>query len=255
MDDNPDYGILIGGRETDNESGPDEETPLTSREASPAPSQASLSTIASEGSKQRSKFSIGARIQALFMYCETGYEQAIFDRTGISQSSCSKLWRKARSRGWKENAPIEPSHVEDAPRSGRPCLPLEVTQLVIQVVTKNSTTRGYSCAQIASEVEKLCGTKISPSSVYRTLKAEGYSVYKRTVKPGLKKEDKDARLAWCLERKDWTLEQWKRIVWTDETSVQLGGVRGRRRVWRKQDEIHHEHVITRRWKGFSEFMW
>ena len=37
--------------------------------------------------------------------------------------------------------------------------------------------------------------------------------------------------------------------------MQLGGVRGRRRVWRKQDEIHHEHVIIRRWKGFSEFMW
>ena len=37
--------------------------------------------------------------------------------------------------------------------------------------------------------------------------------------------------------------------------MQLGLVRGKRRVWRKQDEAFHPHVITRRWKGFSEFMW
>ena len=34
----------------------------------------------------------------------------------------------------------------------------------------------------------------------------------------------------------------------------MGGVRGRRRVWRRPDEAFNKHVITRRWKGFSEFM-
>ena len=65
---------------------------------------------------------------------------------------------------------------------------------------------------------------------------------------------KEERLAWCLERADWTLEQWKDLIWTDETSVQLGGTRGRRRVWRKPEEQFHKHVIKRRWKGFQEFM-
>ena len=41
----------------------------------------------------------------------------------------------------------------------------------------------------------------------------------------------------------------------DETSVKLGRVRGARRVWRKPNEAFHLHIITRRWKGFSEFMW
>ena len=45
------------------------------------------------------------------------------------------------------------------------------------------------------------------------------------------------------------------MIFTDETSVQKGGVRGRRRVWRKKDKAHNIHVIARRWKGFSEFMW
>ena len=26
-------------------------------------------------------------------------------------------------------------------------------------------------------------------------------------------------------------------------------------MWRMKEEVHHVHVISRRWKGFSEFMW
>jgi hypothetical protein len=127
---------------------------------------------------------------------------------------------------------------------------------ILQVLTQNSTTRGYSCSRIASEVSALPGISlISASTVYRVLIAEGYSVCKRTIKPGLTAENMKARLVFCLEHKDWTLEDWKRVIWSDETSVQMGGVRGRRRVWRKADEAHHNHVIARRWKGFSEFMW
>jgi hypothetical protein len=96
---------------------------------------------------------------------------------------------------------------------------------------------------------------ISASTVYRVLKEEGYSSYKRTMNPSLNKANKKARLTFCLVHKDWTLEDWKNVIWTDETSVQKGGVRGKRRIWRKADEAYHPHVITQRWKGFSEFMW
>jgi hypothetical protein len=65
---------------------------------------------------------------------------------------------------------------------------------------------------------------------------------------------KKKRLEWCLLYKDWTLEDWKRVIFIDETSVQLGGIRGKRRVWRTTKEAYHPHVIKRRWKGFKEFM-
>jgi hypothetical protein len=65
---------------------------------------------------------------------------------------------------------------------------------------------------------------------------------------------KKKQLEWCLLYKDWTLEDWKRVIFIDETSVQLGGIRGKRRVWRTTKEVYHPHVIKRRWKGFKEFM-
>jgi hypothetical protein len=95
---------------------------------------------------------------------------------------------------------------------------------------------------------------VSASTVYRVFIAEGYGVFKRTVKPGLKEADKQKRLDWCLEHR-WTLEQWKNVIFSDETSVVLGGAGGKRRIWRKKDETFHPHVVVRRWKGKREFMW
>ncbi len=91
---------------------------------------------------------------------------------------------------------------------------------IIEVVTRNSTTRGWSCARIAQEVSGTPGRQpVSASIVYRVLKENGYSVFKRTVKPGLREEDKVACLKWCLEHEHWTLEDWKNVIFSDKTSV------------------------------------
>ena len=62
------------------------------------------------------------------------------------------------------------------------------------------------------------------------------------------------RLKWFLEHEHQDLENQKNIIQTDETSVQLRGVRGRRRVWRRKDEAYYKHVIARCQKGFKEFI-
>jgi hypothetical protein len=76
------------------------------------------------------------------------------------------------------------------------------------------------------------------------LSEHGYGVFKRIVKPGLTDEAKKARLAWCLEREHRTLKDWKNVIFSDETSVVLGGVRGKRRVWRRKDEAYYPHVVV-----------
>ncbi len=138
-----------------------------------------------------------------------------------------------------------------------------MVDLIISTTTKNSTTRGWSCARISQEIYATLESALngdvkdapSPSTVYRTLRKAHYGVYKRTVKPGLNAKQKQARYDWCKKYEHWTLDDWKNVIFTDETSVQKGGVRGRRRVWRLKEETHNPHVIARRWKGFSEFMW
>lgn len=65
---------------------------------------------------------------------------------------------------------------------------------------------------------------------------------------------RDARLQFCLRYKDWTLEQWKNVIWTDETSILLGHRRGSYKIWRRVGERCTRTCIRERWKGFSEFM-
>ncbi|OJJ79518.1 uncharacterized protein ASPGLDRAFT_1040611 [Aspergillus glaucus CBS 516.65] len=42
----------------------------------------------------------------------------------------------------------------------------------------------------------------------------------------------------CLAHKDWTLEDWKNVIFTDETSVALSHRRGGIRIWRTKDEVN-----------------
>jgi hypothetical protein len=74
---------------------------------------------------------------------------------------------------------------------------------------------------------------VSISIVYRVLRENGYRVFKKTYKPSLNTINKEKRLEWCLAHsleKGWDLERWKNIIWTDETLVVLGTIRGKQRV-------------------------
>jgi hypothetical protein len=62
------------------------------------------------------------------------------------------------------------------------------------------------------------------------------------------------RLDWCLAYQHWTLEDWKNVIWSDETSVILLYRRGAYCVWRTKEEAFVRSVIRERWKGSSEFM-
>ena len=74
------------------------------------------------------------------------------------------------------------------------------------------------------------------------------------MKPGLKLENKENCLKWYLDYRAWTFDDWKNVIWSDETSVTMGGQQGRRRVWCLQSEAYLNHCIRRRWKGFKQFM-
>ena len=144
----------------------------------------------------RPKHSIGARIQAV-TFLNLGIPHAeITKNTGISKAQLYKIRDKAISRGWNPEISgiVKVSHVEDGARSGRPKASQELVDFVLQTVTQNSTTRGWSCTRIAFEVSSLSTSLISQKTVWRILREHQYFSYKRTVKPSLKLENKAARL-------------------------------------------------------------
>lgn len=66
---------------------------------------------------------------------------------------------------------------------------------------------------------------------------------------------RDAHLQFAKDHEHWTLEDWKRVIWSDETSVVIGHRRGGWRLWRRPDEAFVYSCIRPRWAGYMEFMW
>jgi hypothetical protein len=64
----------------------------------------------------------------------------------------------------------------------------------------------------------------------RIFKQQGFKWVKTTKKPGLKAAMKEARLAFALKYEHWTLEDWKNVIWSDETSIILGQRHGNDRI-------------------------
>jgi hypothetical protein len=144
---------------------------------------------------------------------------------------------------------IRKEHVEDGERIGRPKeISPEVEQAIIEAVTKNRCGREKSTEILAFD------SGISYISVWRILRKHGFKVVKPSWKPGLTEAAKQARYAFAKRFAHWTLEDWKRVIWTDETSVILGHRRGAIRVWRTIEDAHDSTCVRRRWKKASEFM-
>ena len=126
--------------------------------------------------------------------------------------------------------------------------------MIIDTISKNSITRELSIAKIAAIVSPFVKGGLSDRSVHRALRRRGYKPVKPTKKPGLIEANKITRLKWCLDYEHWTLDDWKKVIWSNETSVTWGGQRGRIRVWRMSSKAYNYHCICRWWKGFKEFM-
>lgn len=75
---------------------------------------------------------------------------------------------------------------------------------------------------------------------------------KITKKPGLTATMMKACYEFALKYKHWTIEDWKKVIWIDETSVCLGVRRGKIRVWHTPKEVYDPTVICRRYVEYVE---
>lgn len=191
------------------------------------------------------------RAQAVALMAEgldIGYVSKV---TEVPVRTIRRWVKKAEDRGYKpwECKRILTEYVEDGHRPGRPKeITPSIEKAIISSVTKDHAGREKSSEYLAFEFD------ISSHSVLKVLKKHGLHSVKPTKKPGLTDENRKKRLEFCLAHKDWTLEDWKNVIFTDETSVALNQRRGGVRVWRTKDEANHPTCIHRRWKGNSDFM-
>lgn len=78
--------------------------------------------------------------------------------------------------------------------------------------------------------------KVSCRTVRNALNDLGYRNRVAAKKPFLSEKHKAERLVFARQYRDWTLEDWKKVVWTDESCFEIGKNSRQIRVWRKSCE-------------------
>jgi DDE superfamily endonuclease len=62
-------------------------------------------------------------------------------------------------------------------------------------------------------------------------------------KPWISNENRIKRVKWCKSHLEWTEEDWRKVLFSDESSIQLRD-NGKKRIWKLQEEkFHSSHYI------------
>jgi transposase len=77
-------------------------------------------------------------------------------------------------------------------------------------------------AQPLRELTKNVAPELALRTVRRRLKKKSIQKFRARRKPKLTERHRSLRLTWALEHVGWEEEQWKKVVWSDECSIELG---------------------------------
>jgi hypothetical protein len=98
---------------------------------------------------------------------------------------------------------------------------------------------------------------LSTQTVRRELKKVGMKAVVKKKKPLLTKHHCANRLNFAIEHQDWTIEDWKKVVWSDETKINRLKSDGCTWVWKKKREGLSDRLVegTLKFGGGSIMVW
>ena len=102
-------------------------------------------------------------------------------------------------------------------KGGRPQkLTIENKRYCVQKIAKGGLGNAIQAKEELSHSLKI---NVSADTVRRTLKNYGLGALPKVKKPDISDDNAKERLLWCKDRIDWTLDNWKRVIFTDELRV------------------------------------
>jgi transposase len=90
--------------------------------------------------------------------------------------------------------------------------------------------------QVARRLEAIKETTISDQTVRNYLGKAGYKSVGKKKQPYLKPSHCRARKDFAEKYLYWTVEDWKRVIWLDETKINRFGSDGKKWAWKKRGE-------------------
>ena len=106
-----------------------------------------------------------------------------------------------------------------------------------------SSGKANTAVDVTKTLSTIPSQFISTQTTRRYLKNHGLKAVVKKKKPLLSKKHWQAHLNFALAHQYWTMEDWKRVVWSDETKINCLGSDGRKWVWKKPGEGLSDQLV------------
>ena len=184
-----------------------------------------------------------SKVEQVLSLIDSGHSaQQISTITCHHYSTVTRLWSKHR--------PDVPK-----PSGGRPSK-LSDTDIrhACRLINSGKADNSSQVTRILQNINK---TSLSIETVRKGLKKAGWKAVVKKKRPMLSRHHKKARMDVALSHKEWTLEDWERVVWSDETKVNRLGSDGRKWVWKRVGEPLTDRLVqgTKKFGGGSIMVW
>jgi transposase len=158
------------------------------------------------------------------------------------------------SKGYVAKVAKEISHTS-ANRAGRKPILSGTTKRHIVLKFK---TGGYATATAAAKaIAPVVKTKVSPETVRNALREASFNSKRKPKALPLNAQRKKARLQFARKYKDWTVHDWQRVIYSDETKINRFGSDGKQWTWVQEGTALQDHNVNQVYKhgGGSIFLW
>lgn len=168
----------------------------------------------------------------------------VAERMGVTTRTVQKWWDKFRNVG----------NTERQIGSGRPCKTTDKQKAALILSVKRN--RFKPVTKLADQWIKTNELTCSLRTARRIVLQGGYKSYNPAIRIPLGHYHRVARLQWARDHQIW-LDEWKSILWTDESRFALDFHDGRIRVRRLKSERYTDCCILEhdRYGGGSVMVW
>jgi len=99
------------------------------------------------------------------------------------------------------------------------------------------------------DISSIVNIPVSRQTIARRRDEADLGSYIAVQKPGLRPENIKARLEWALRYQNWTVEDWKKVIWSDESSLWIGANPCRQWVVRPKGERLNPRYVKKSFKS------
>lgn len=183
--------------------------------------------------------------RAVVLLQEGESQRAVAIRLGVSRRAIRNVWERFQETG----------SVARRRGSGRTRATTAQEDRYIQLTARRDRT--VTARTLQTRLRQSTGTRVSDQTIRNRLHEDGQRSRMRVIRLKLTRAHRAARLRFAREHLNWTMDNWRTVLFSDECKVKFFSDDRRVRVWRREGERFTEPCMhgTDRFGGPSVMVW